>query len=100
MDNFLWLGRGLDKSDELRMGWYDSSMVRGGSDFKVDIKRDYRGDIRKYFRGYFREYFREYFMELKVFRWTQEEVIMVRNVQGWFQLNFKGSRLHTSQLKS
>ena len=41
------------------MSWYDSSMVRGGSDFKVDIKRDYR------------EYFREYFMELKVFRWTQ-----------------------------
>ena len=44
---------GLDKSDEPRMGWYDSSMVRGGSDFKVDfkvdIKRDYRGDIREYF---------------------------------------------------
>ena len=69
-------------SDEPRMGWYDSSMVRGGSDFKVDIKRDYRG------------YLREYFMELKVFRWTQEEVIWVRNGQGWFQLRFKGSTLH------
>ena len=44
------------------MGWYDSSMARGGSDFKVDIKRDYRGDMR--------EYLRKYFMELKVFRWT------------------------------
>ena len=65
-------------SDEPRMGWYDSSMVRGGSDFKY-IKRDYRG------------YLREYFMELKVFRWTQEEVIWVRNGQGWFQLKFKGS---------
>ena len=31
-------------------------MVRGGSDFKVDIKRDYRGDIKD---------FREYFMGLK-----------------------------------
>ena len=40
-------------SDEPKMSWYDSSMVRGGSDFKVDfkvdIKRDYRGDIREYF---------------------------------------------------
>ena len=52
-------------------------------DLKVDIKWNYRGDIR--------EYFREYFMELKVFRWTQEEVIWVRNGQGWFQLKFKGS---------
>ena len=40
MDNFLWLGRGLDKSDELRMGWYDSSMVSEGEDFKVDFKVD------------------------------------------------------------
>ena len=35
-------------SDESRMGWYDSSMVIGGSDFKedikVDIKRDFRGE--------------------------------------------------------
>ena len=54
-------------SDEPRVGWYDSSMVIGGSDVKVDFKRDYREDPR--------EYFREYFMELKVFRWTQEEVI-------------------------
>ena len=30
------------------------------------------------------EYFREYFMELKVFRWTQEEVIWVRDGQGGF----------------
>ena len=37
----------------------------------MDIKLDYRGDLR--------EYFREYFIELKVFRWTQEEVIWVRN---------------------
>ena len=43
------------------MGWYDSSIVRGGQDFKV--------------QGDFREYLRDYFMELKVFRWTQEEVI-------------------------
>ena len=49
-------------------------------DFKVDIKRDYREDPR--------EYFREYFMELKVFRWTQEEVTWVKNGQGWFQLTF------------
>ena len=27
---FSWLLRGLDKSDGLRMGWYDSSIVRGG----------------------------------------------------------------------
>ena len=52
-------------------------------DFKVDIKRDYREDPR--------EYFREYFMELKVFRWTQEEVTRVKNGQGWFQLKFKES---------
>ena len=49
------------------MGWYDLSMVREGSDFKVDfkvdIKYDYRGDIRKYFR------------EPKVFRWTQEDLV-------------------------
>ena len=40
-------------SDGPRMGWYDSSMVRRGSEFKVnfkvDIKSDYRGDIREYF---------------------------------------------------
>ena len=40
-------------SDGLRMGWYDSSRIRGGQDFKVDykadIKGDYRGDIRDYF---------------------------------------------------
>ena len=36
----------------------------------MDIKRDYRGEIR--------EYFREYFMELKVFKWTQVEVIWAR----------------------
>ena len=70
------------------MGWYGSSKVIGGSDFKVDfkvdIKRDYRKDPR--------EYFREYFMELKVFRWTQEEVIWVKKGQGWFQLQFKGSK--------
>ena len=62
-------------SDEPRVGWHDSSTVIGGSDvkvdFKVDIKRDYREDPR--------EYSREYFMELKVFRWTQEEVIWVKN---------------------
>ena len=40
-------------SDEPRMGWFDSSMVLSGEDFKVDfkvdIKRDYRGDIRENF---------------------------------------------------
>ena len=74
------LCRGLHKSDEPRMGWYDSSMVRGGSDFKVDIKRDYRGDIKD---------FREYFMGLKVFRWTQEELMWVRNGQGGCSLTLK-----------
>ena len=73
--------------DEPRVGWHDSSTVIGGSDvkvdFKVDIKRDYREDPR--------EYFREYFMELKVFRWTQEEVTWVKNGQEWFQLKFKES---------
>ena len=43
------------------------------------------------FKGDLREYFREYFMELKVFRWTQVEVIWIKNGQGWFQLKFKGS---------
>jgi len=36
----------------VRMGWYDSSVVRRGYDFKVDFKLDIK---------------REYFMELKVF---------------------------------
>ena len=45
-------------------------------DIKVDIKYDYRGGLR--------EYFREYFIELKVFRWIQEELIWVRNGQGGF----------------
>ena len=31
----------------------------------------------------------EYFSESKVFRWTQEEVVRVRNGQGWFQLKLK-----------
>ena len=35
-----WLLRALDKLDGLRMGWYDSSIVRGGWDFKVDFKVD------------------------------------------------------------
>ena len=50
---FCWLLRGLNMSDGPRMGWYDSSRVRGGQDFQVDakekIKWDYRGDIREYF---------------------------------------------------
>ena len=50
---FSWLLRCLDKSDGPRMGWYDSSRVRGGQNFQVDakaeIKWDYRGDIREYF---------------------------------------------------
>ena len=58
---FSWLLRCLNMSDGPRMGWYDSIIVRGGQDFKV------QGDLR--------EYLRDYFMELKVFRWTQEEVI-------------------------
>ena len=40
-------------SDGPRMGWYDSSRVRGGQNFQVDskaeIELDYRGDIREYF---------------------------------------------------
>ena len=50
---FYLLLRGLDKSDGPRMGWYDSSRVRGGQNFQVDskaeIKWDYKGDIREYF---------------------------------------------------
>ena len=42
-------------SDGLRMGWYDSSRIRGGQDFKVDFKADIKGD----YRGDFREYFKE-----------------------------------------
>ena len=37
---FSWLLRSLDKSDGLRMGWYYSSIVRGGYNFKVDFKVD------------------------------------------------------------
>ena len=37
---FSWLLRCLDKSDGPRMGWYDSGIVRGGQDFKVDFKVD------------------------------------------------------------
>ena len=33
----LGLLRGLGKLDGPRMGWYDSSMVRGGEDFKVNV---------------------------------------------------------------
>ena len=50
---FSWLLRGLDKSDGLRVGWCDSSKVRGGYNFKVifkvAIKLDYRGNPREYF---------------------------------------------------
>jgi len=50
------------------LGWVGmtqaSSMVRGGSDFKVDFKVDIKRDYR---------------------------VIWIRNGQGWFQLKFKGS---------
>ena len=45
--------RPLDTSDDPRRGWYDSSMVRRGLDFKVDfkmdIKRDYILHINKQF---------------------------------------------------
>ena len=51
------------------MGSYDSSMVRGGSDFKVDIMRHYRGEIR------------EYFKESKAFLWNPEEFVTC-NAQG------------------
>ena len=49
--SFFWLLWGQDMSDESKMGWYDSSMVRGGQDFQVDSEdyRDYRGDYREYF---------------------------------------------------
>ena len=67
----------------MNLGWYDSSKVRGGSDFKVDFKVD----IKRDFRGNIREYFREYFMELKVFKWSGRGNMG----QGWFQLKFKGS---------
>ena len=35
---FSWLLRGQDKSDGLRVGWCDSSKVRGGYNFKVIFK--------------------------------------------------------------
>ena len=31
---------GLDMSDGPRMGWYDSSWVRGGQNFQVDAKAE------------------------------------------------------------
>ena len=37
-------------------------------------------------------------MGLKVYRWTQEELIWVGNGKGVLKLKFKG-RIHTSQLK-
>ena len=41
-------------TDGPRMGWCDSSRVRGGQNFQVDAKEendwDYRGDIRKYLK--------------------------------------------------
>ena len=40
---FSWLLRGVDKSDGLRMGWYDSNIVRGGYNFGVDFKEDIKG---------------------------------------------------------
>ena len=39
-----------------RMGWYDSSRVRGGQDFKVDFKADIKGDYRWDIKEYFREF--------------------------------------------
>ena len=43
-------------SDGPRMGWYDSSRVRGGPNLQVNskakIKLDYREDIREYFSKY------------------------------------------------
>ena len=42
-DHFSWLLKGLDKSDQSRMGQY--SQV----DYKAEIKWDYRGGIREYF---------------------------------------------------
>ena len=44
---FSWLLRGLDMSDGTRMGWYDSSRVRGGQDFQVDSK----SEIKWHYRG-------------------------------------------------
>ena len=44
----------------------------------MDIKND-MGGIREYFR------------ESKVFRWTQKELVWVRNGQGWFQLELRRS---------
>ena len=47
---------------------------------------DYRGDIREYFR------------EPKVIRWTQEELVGVKNGQEYMTL--KGIQTHCSQLIS
>ena len=65
-------------SDGPRMGWYDSSIVRGGQDFKV------QGDLR--------EYLRDYFMELKVSDGLRKSRGNIgQEWSGWFQLKFKGS---------
>ena len=61
-------------SDEPMMGWYDSSMDRESSDFKVDfkedIKRDYRGDSREYFREYLKESIFLAFKGSRQVKWT------------------------------
>ena len=41
MEYFNW---GLDKSDGLKVGLYDSNIVRGGQDFKVDFRVDIKQD--------------------------------------------------------
>ena len=52
----------------LRKGWYDSSMVRGGEYFKVDIKVDIKVGIKMDYRV------REYLNKLKVGRLDQREL--------------------------
>ena len=32
-------------------------------------------------------------MKVKVIRWTKEELVGVRNCQGWFQGGFKGAKV-------
>ena len=73
-----------DMTYDSKTGWYDSSMVRGGSDFKVDFKN------QEGLQG-----------GLESFQIHSGRVNMGQEWSGWFQMKFKGStRIHASQLKS
>ena len=64
-------------------------------DFKVDFKMDLKVDTGHQIglQGGYQGVVQEVLHGVEVFRWTKEEVIWVRNVQGWFQWKFKGTRV-------